>query len=107
MAREQLDVTTVIFSNRRYAILRMELARVGATASGARALEMLDISPPEIDFVALARGFLDDPHWAWHAAETLGAKVPVPPQYARATVETWPGAKIVRPPKQAEAAPPR
>ena len=40
-------------------------------------------------------------------AETLGAKVPVPPQYARATVETWPGAKIVRPPKQAEAAPPR
>ena len=57
MAREQLDVTTVIFSNRRYAILRMELARVGATASGARALEMLDISPPEIDFVALARGF--------------------------------------------------
>jgi acetolactate synthase I/II/III large subunit len=57
MAREQLDVTTVIFSNRRYAILRMELARVGATASGARALEMLDISPPEIDFVALSRGF--------------------------------------------------
>jgi acetolactate synthase-1/2/3 large subunit len=57
MAREQLEVTTVIFSNRRYAILRMELARVGATASGERALQMLDISPPEIDFVALARGF--------------------------------------------------
>jgi acetolactate synthase-1/2/3 large subunit len=57
MARHQLDVTTVIFSNRRYAILRMELARVGATASGKRALEMLDISPPEIDFVALSRGF--------------------------------------------------
>jgi acetolactate synthase I/II/III large subunit len=57
MAREQLNVTTVIFSNRRYAILRMELARVGATASGRRALEMLDIAPPEIDFVALARGF--------------------------------------------------
>jgi acetolactate synthase I/II/III large subunit len=57
MAREQLDVTTVVLSNRRYAILRMELARVGATASGTRALEMLDIAPPEIDFVALARGF--------------------------------------------------
>jgi acetolactate synthase-1/2/3 large subunit len=57
MAREQLDVTTVIFTNRRYAILRMELARVGATASGKRALEMLDISPPDIDFTALARGF--------------------------------------------------
>jgi acetolactate synthase I/II/III large subunit len=57
MAREQLDVTTVIFSNRRYAILRMELGRVGATASGERALQMLDIAPPEIDFVELARGF--------------------------------------------------
>ncbi len=57
MAREQLDVTTVIFSNRRYAILRMELARVGATASGERAMQMLDIAPPEIDFVALAKGF--------------------------------------------------
>jgi acetolactate synthase I/II/III large subunit len=57
MAREQLDVTTVIFSNRRYAILRMELARMGATSSGERALQMLDIAPPEIDFVALARGF--------------------------------------------------
>ena len=57
MAREQLDVTTVIFSNRRYAILRMELARVGATASGERALQMLDIAPPEIDFVSLAQGF--------------------------------------------------
>jgi acetolactate synthase I/II/III large subunit len=57
MAREQCDVTAVIFSNRRYAILRMELARVGATASSTRALEMLDISPPEIDFVALAKGF--------------------------------------------------
>jgi acetolactate synthase-1/2/3 large subunit len=57
MAREQLDVTIVIFSNRRYAVLRMELARVGATASGERALQMLDISPPEIDFVALAKGF--------------------------------------------------
>ena len=57
MAREGLDVTSVVFSNRRYAILRMELARVGATATGERALQMLDISPPDIDFVALARGF--------------------------------------------------
>jgi 2,4-dienoyl-CoA reductase-like NADH-dependent reductase (Old Yellow Enzyme family) len=62
------------------------------------------VSSGKADFVALARGFLDDPHWAWHAAETLGAKVSVPPQYARATVETWPGAKIVRPPKPAAAA---
>jgi acetolactate synthase-1/2/3 large subunit len=57
MAREQLDVTAVIFSNRRYAVLRMELARVGATSTGEHALAMLDIAPPEIDFVALAEGF--------------------------------------------------
>src|SRR5207244_13134057 len=56
MAREQLDVTVVLLSNRRYAILRMELARVGATASGERAAAMLDIGNPDIDFVALARG---------------------------------------------------
>jgi acetolactate synthase-1/2/3 large subunit len=57
MAREQLDVTTVIFSNQRYAILRMELARIAPGASGERALRMLDIAPPEIDFVSLAQGF--------------------------------------------------
>ncbi len=45
------------------------------------------------DMVALARGFLDDPHWAWHAAWELGADVPVSVQYARATIKTWPPAK--------------
>ena len=45
------------------------------------------------DMVALARGFLDDPHWGWHAAYKLGAEVPVSPQYARATLKTWPPAK--------------
>jgi NADPH2 dehydrogenase len=59
------------------------------------------VASGKADFVALARGFLDDPHWAWHAAETLGVKIPVPPQYARATAEFWPGAKIVRPAKTA------
>jgi acetolactate synthase-1/2/3 large subunit len=57
MAREGINVTTVIFNNRRYAILRMELARVGAAGAGDRAETMLDIGSPDIDFVALARGF--------------------------------------------------
>ena len=56
-AREGLDVTTVIFDNRSYAILNMELGRVGATREpGPKALDMLDISRPDLDFVALARG---------------------------------------------------
>jgi acetolactate synthase-1/2/3 large subunit len=55
-AREGLDVTTVIFDNRSYAILNMELSRVGAEAMGPKALSMLDISKPDLDFAALASG---------------------------------------------------
>jgi acetolactate synthase-1/2/3 large subunit len=55
-AREGLDVTTVIFNNRSYAILEMELARVGAEGSGGRAAELFDLSRPNLDFVALASG---------------------------------------------------
>ena len=54
-AREGLDVTTVIFSNRRYAILAMELQRVGA-AAGDAARNLLDLSQPPLDFTALAAG---------------------------------------------------
>ena len=56
MAREKLDVTTVIFANRSYAILNIELARVGAGNPGPRALSMLDLHNPQLDFVSLARG---------------------------------------------------
>jgi acetolactate synthase I/II/III large subunit len=54
-AREQLDVTTVIFSNRAYAILGIELLRTGA-AGGPTARGLLDLSRPDIDFTALAAG---------------------------------------------------
>ncbi len=37
--------------------------------------------------VALARAFLDDPHWGWHAAQALGAEVARPPQYQRAAAQ--------------------
>lgn len=55
-AREGLDVTTVIFNNRSYAILNLELSRVGVDAPGPKALSMLDLSNPDLDFVALASG---------------------------------------------------
>ncbi len=54
--RENLDVTTVILNNSSYAILELELARVGASADGKKAHEMLDISGPDLDFVKLANG---------------------------------------------------
>jgi acetolactate synthase-1/2/3 large subunit len=57
MAREQLNVTVVLFNNRSYAILNMELARVGAKAAGPEAKAQLDLSRPDVDFVALAAGF--------------------------------------------------
>ena len=56
MAREGLDVTTVLFANRSYAILNMELGRVGARAGGPRARDMLDLGRPELDLVSVARG---------------------------------------------------
>jgi len=55
-AREKLDVTTVIFANRSYAILNIELSRVGAGTPGAQALSMLDLHNPELDWCLLARG---------------------------------------------------
>jgi len=55
-AREGLNVTTVVFANHTYAILRHELANVGAGTPGKRAADMLDIGRPDLDWVALARG---------------------------------------------------
>ncbi|KXF49990.1 decarboxylase [Rhodococcus sp. SC4] len=55
-AREGLDVTTVILKNRAYAILRMELQRVGASGAGVVANSMLDLSSPNMDYVKIAEG---------------------------------------------------
>jgi NADPH2 dehydrogenase len=41
------------------------------------------------DMVALARGFLDDPRWGWHAARELGAEVARVPQYLRVSPKLW------------------
>ncbi len=55
MAREKLDVTTIIFSNRKYAILLHEYRNVGANP-GRTAMDMLDLSNPNLDWVKLAEG---------------------------------------------------
>jgi acetolactate synthase-1/2/3 large subunit len=59
-AREGLDVTTLIYHNSAYAILRMELVQTGAAAQlagdGARAKALLDLGRPDLDFVAIAAG---------------------------------------------------
>ena len=56
MARENLDVTVIVFANRSYKILHTELANVGAGAPGRRATELLTLDRPDLDWVALAKG---------------------------------------------------
>jgi 2,4-dienoyl-CoA reductase-like NADH-dependent reductase (Old Yellow Enzyme family) len=52
------------------------------------------ITEGKADMIAMARAFLDDPHWGWHAAQTLGAEVARPVQYARTGPALWPGAAL-------------
>ncbi len=56
MAREKQDVTVVIYANRSYAILNIELQRVGAIGAGPKALSMLDLHNPEMNWVKIAEG---------------------------------------------------
>ena len=56
MAREALDVTTVIFNNGSYAILNIELMRVGVQNPGPKALSMLDLKNPAIEWTKLSEG---------------------------------------------------
>lgn len=56
MARENLDVTTIIFANNTYRILHGELENVGATKPGRNVARMFDMVDPMLDWVALATG---------------------------------------------------
>ena len=54
MAREKLNVVTVILANRRYRILDIEMQRTGAKGFGAKAESMLDIGNPDLNWTGLA-----------------------------------------------------
>ena len=54
MARERLDVVTVLFNNRTYEILKGEFRHVGAGVAGRKASDMLEIGRPDLDWVKLA-----------------------------------------------------
>ena len=55
MARENLDVTTLVFANSSYAILRGELTNVGVGNPGPRAMDMLSLDRPALNWVQMAR----------------------------------------------------
>jgi acetolactate synthase-1/2/3 large subunit len=60
MARERANVTTILINNDAYAILRLELRRVGAGPAGAAgpaARRMLDLTGPSINHTTIAHGF--------------------------------------------------
>jgi acetolactate synthase-1/2/3 large subunit len=56
-AREKLNVTTVIYANKKYNILNVEYGRLGVTDVGQVAASLFDIGTPDIDWVALATGY--------------------------------------------------
>ncbi len=51
------------------------------------------IAEDRADMIAMARAFMDDPRWGWHAAWRLGVETPMVPQYARTNPKTWPPAR--------------
>ena len=56
MARESLNVTTVVFANRTYAVLLREFLGLGVGAPGPRATDLFEIGRPTLDWVHLAKG---------------------------------------------------
>lgn len=55
-ARENLNLTTVIYSNRQYNILEVEYLRMGVNQIGDRAAALFDLNSPPLDWCALANG---------------------------------------------------
>jgi acetolactate synthase I/II/III large subunit len=56
MAREKLNIVTIVFSNRIYKILRGELTNVGVQNPGPRAIDMLSLDRPNLGWVDMAKG---------------------------------------------------
>ena len=56
LAREDLDVTVVVFANNSYRILNIEMTRTGAGQAGPQAAKLLGLGEPSIDWVPLAKG---------------------------------------------------
>lgn len=84
----------VAFAAKVKAEARITTRAVGMIYDAQQADEI--VRSGQADCVALARAFLDDPRWGWHAAERLGAEIAYPVQYERGSVKYWPGARLAR-----------
>jgi 2,4-dienoyl-CoA reductase-like NADH-dependent reductase (Old Yellow Enzyme family) len=85
----------VPFSEKVRSEAQMKTRAVGMIADAEQAEEIL--AAGKADMVAMARAFLDNPRWVWHAAERFGVPLDYPPQYARVRPDVWPGSKLARP----------
>jgi 2,4-dienoyl-CoA reductase-like NADH-dependent reductase (Old Yellow Enzyme family) len=77
------------------AVKKMKVRAVGLIADPDQAQDV--IASGSADMVAMARAFLDNPRWPWHAAERFGVQLDFPPQYQRVHASQWPGARLARP----------
>jgi 2,4-dienoyl-CoA reductase-like NADH-dependent reductase (Old Yellow Enzyme family) len=75
--------------------VQIAVRAVGMIADPEQAEEI--VASGKADMVAMARAFLDNPRWVWHAAEHFGLKIDYPPQYARTRYDSWPGSTLARP----------
>jgi 2,4-dienoyl-CoA reductase-like NADH-dependent reductase (Old Yellow Enzyme family) len=85
----------VPFAERVKRAVDIKVRAVGMLADAEQVEDV--IASGKADMVAMARAFLDNPRWAWHAAERYGVKLDYPPSYARSRYDLWPGAEIARP----------
>jgi 2,4-dienoyl-CoA reductase-like NADH-dependent reductase (Old Yellow Enzyme family) len=71
--------------------VRIPVRAVGLITEPQQAEDIL--ARGQADIIALARAFLDNPRWGWHAAEALGESVKLPVQYERVAPKLWPPAR--------------
>jgi 2,4-dienoyl-CoA reductase-like NADH-dependent reductase (Old Yellow Enzyme family) len=98
VGRARIDVKPgyqVGFAQKVKSAVAMKVRAVGMIADPAHAESI--VAEGKADMVAMARAFLDNPRWVWHAAERYGITLDYPPQYARARPDAWPGSKLARP----------
>jgi 2,4-dienoyl-CoA reductase-like NADH-dependent reductase (Old Yellow Enzyme family) len=65
----------------------MTTMAVGLITKPRQAEEL--VASGQADLIALARGMMDDPRWAWHAARELGGEALYPPNYVRCSPAQW------------------
>jgi acetolactate synthase I/II/III large subunit len=74
MAREGLNVTTVVYANRMYGVLKREFSSLGLGQPGKRALDMFEIGRPDLDWVSLAKG-MGVPGWRVNSLEEFAQRL--------------------------------